>query len=214
MEWHPYLSGADQDGLLPPSSPPIIQPSSPLTVLDKSEDCPPTMRASSESPLSSPPESPTPAPRTLVPRLFPLAQGFALNNRPSEAGGSEDSFVPSSPIQSRDDMIRKAQKRRDEERGARTKQAREEKQKSRTTAFKECLDILSTNELTFAELTEYVFFHDDQTPEWRHENFFVNRALVKRLLDFFASSKVKRTSQRDVRGWAESTVATDYQKGS
>ncbi|KAH9003933.1 hypothetical protein EDB83DRAFT_2237225 [Lactarius deliciosus] len=108
--------------------------------------------------------------------------------------------------------MRKAQKRRDDERGARTKQAREEKQKSRTAAFKECLDILSTNELTFAELTEYVFFHDDQTPEWRHENFFADRVLVTRLLDFFASSKVKRTSQKDVRGWAESTVLQTIKK--
>ncbi|KAH9177542.1 hypothetical protein EDB89DRAFT_2064518 [Lactarius sanguifluus] len=202
MEQRPYLGGEDQDSLLPPSSPPIIGPSSPLTVLDESEDHPPTMRASSGSPLSSPMESPTPAP---IPPLCFLA-------RHSEAGGSEDSFIPSSPIRTRDDMMRKAQKRRDEERGARTKQAQEEKQKSRTAAFKECLDILSTNELTFAELTEYVFFHDDQTPEWRHENFFVNRGLVTRLLDYFASSKVKRTSQKDVRGWAESTVLQTIKK--
>ncbi|KAH9051116.1 hypothetical protein EDB83DRAFT_2627558 [Lactarius deliciosus] len=204
MERLPYLSGEDQDGLLPPSSPPIIQPSSPLTALDRSEDHPP-MRTSSESPLSSPPESPTPAPQTLV---FSLAPGLVLNNRCLEAGGSEDSFIPSSPIRTRDDMRRKAQKKRD----ARTKQAREQEQKSRTTAFKECLDILSANELTFAELTEYVFFHEDQTPKWRYENFFVNRSLVTRLLDFFASSKVKRTTQKDVKSWVESMVLQTIRK--
>ncbi|KAH9162462.1 hypothetical protein EDB89DRAFT_2152512 [Lactarius sanguifluus] len=173
MEQCPYLGGEDQDSLLPPLSPPIIGPSSPLTVLDESEDHPPTMHASSRSPLSSPMESPTLAP---IPPLCFLA-------RHSEASGS-----------------------------AHTKQAQEEKQKSRTAAFKECLDILSTNELTFAELTEYVFFHDDQTPEWRHENFFVNRGLVTHLLDYFASSKVKRTSQKDVRGWAKSTVLQTIKK--
>ncbi|KAH9174084.1 hypothetical protein EDB89DRAFT_2068033 [Lactarius sanguifluus] len=163
------------------------------------------MRTSSESPLSSPPESPTPAPQTLV---FSLAPGLVLNNRCLEAGGSEDSFIPSSLIRTRDDMRRKAQKKRD----ARTKQAREQEQKSRTTAFKECLDILSANELTFAELTKYVIFHEDQTPEWRYENFFVNRSLVTRLLDFFASSKVKRTTQKDVKSWVESMVLQTIKK--
>ncbi|KAH8992310.1 hypothetical protein EDB86DRAFT_3103560 [Lactarius hatsudake] len=209
MEWHPYLSGEDQDGLLPPSSPPIIQPLSPLTVLDRSEDDPPTVHASSGSPLSSPLESPTPAPHSLV---FSLAPGLVLNNRRLEAGSSEDSFIPSSPIRSRDDMRRKAQKKRDEERDARAKQAREQEQQSRTIAFKECLDILSANELTFAELTEYVFFHENQTPDWRYENFFINRGLVTRLLDFFVSSKVNKTCREDVRDWAESVVLQTIKK--
>ncbi|KAH9165154.1 hypothetical protein EDB89DRAFT_2136081 [Lactarius sanguifluus] len=93
-----------------------------------------------------------------------------------------------------------------------TKQVQEQEQKSQTTAFKECLDILSANELTFAELTEYVFFHEDQTPEWRYENFFVNRSLVTCLLDFFASSKVKRTTQKDVKSWVESMVLQTIKK--
>ncbi|KAH9034017.1 hypothetical protein EDB83DRAFT_2507841 [Lactarius deliciosus] len=67
-------------------------------------------------------------------------------------------------------------------------------------------------QLPSRKLTEYVFFHDDQTPEWRHENFFADRVLVTRLLDFFASSKVKRTTQKDVRGWAESTVLQTIKK--
>ncbi|KAH9166103.1 hypothetical protein EDB89DRAFT_1910941 [Lactarius sanguifluus] len=193
MEQRPYLGGEDQDSLLPPSSPPNIQPSSPLTVLDEL-DHPPTMCTSSESPLSSPPESPTLAPlaHTLAQPLFSLAQGYVLNNRHSEADGSEDSFIPSSPVRTRDNMRRKAQEKRDEGRGARIKQVREQNQKSRTTTFKECLDILSANKLTFAELTEYIFFHEDQTPEWRYENLFSNRGLVTHLLDFFVSSKVNK----------------------
>ncbi|KAH9028542.1 hypothetical protein EDB84DRAFT_1400557 [Lactarius hengduanensis] len=105
-------------------------------------------------------------------------------------------------------MRRKAQKKRD----ARTKQVREQEQQSRTIAFKECLDILSANELTFAELTEYVFFHEKQTPDWWYENFFVNRGLVTRLLDFFVSSKVNKRCQEDVRDWAESVVLQTIKK--
>ncbi|KAH9015410.1 hypothetical protein EDB84DRAFT_1671051 [Lactarius hengduanensis] len=105
-------------------------------------------------------------------------------------------------------MRRKAQKKRD----ARAKQAREQEQQSRTIAFKECLDILSANELTFAELTEYVFFHENQTPDWRYENFFVNRGLVTRLLDFFVSSKVNKRCREDVRDWAESVVLQTIKK--
>ncbi|KAH9007544.1 hypothetical protein EDB84DRAFT_1447456 [Lactarius hengduanensis] len=191
MEQRPYLGGEDQDSLLPPSSPPIIGPSSPLTVLDESEDHPPTMRASSESPLSSPPESPTPdaLAHTLVPPLVLLAQRLALNNRHSEAGGSEDSFIPSSPIRSREDMMRKAQKRRDESEAHVPSRRGKKNRKRRTTAFKQCLDILSTNELTFAELTEYVFFHDDQTPEWRHENSLSTDLLLNACLT--SSRRVK-----------------------
>lgn len=211
MERHPYLSAEDQDSLLPPSSPPVIQPSSPLTVLSESQDHPPTMHTS--SPLSSPPETPTPAPCSLILPTSSLAQRLILNNRVhSEADSSEDSFIPSSPIRTCDDIRRKAQKKRDEERGARTRHMWEQDQKRRTTVFKECLNVLLTNKLTFAELTEYVFFHDDQTPKWRYKNFFINRGLVTRLLNFFALSKVNKMCQREVKGWAESMVLQTIKK--
>lgn len=183
MESPPYLGKEDQGGQLPPSSPPVMQPSSPLTMLGELHG-PPTVCAS--SPLSSPPESPTPAPRT---HILPTSSMVVEL-------GSEDGFVLSSPVRNCDDIRRKAQKRRDEQRDARTR----EEQKRRTTVFKECLDILAQNKLTFSELTEYVFFCDNQTAN------FVNRGLIVGLLNVLSSTKMTRTCQRLVKDWAVSTV--------
>ena len=210
MEQYPYLGEGDQDGLLPPSSPPIILPSSPLTVIDESRDPSLTMHALIESPLSSPPVSPAPLPALmppLPPHFFPPACEPVLN-----IGGSEDSFQPSSPIRSREDSRRKLQKRRDEDREARIRQELEEKQQRRTIAFEECLSILSKNKLTLAELTEYVLFHDasGQTAKEQCESF--DKGLITQMLDLFASRKVNQTSQGVAKGWAESTVVQAISK--
>jgi hypothetical protein len=199
MQRWPYFNADDQDGPLPPSSPLGIQPLSPLTVPDESQGCPTTMHPS--SPLSSPPESP--ALCSVVQLTSSLAH---WQSRDLSVGGSEDSFVPSSPIRGRDDRIRKARKRRDEERNKHATQVREDEGKMRTMAFKESLNILMEKKLTFAELTEYVLFHEDQSAKQQCESFLADKDLVTRMLNLFISSKVNKACQRAVKDWAESTV--------
>lgn len=192
----PYLDREDINGpLLPPSSPLTVQPSSPLTVQDDRQDHPTMMHTS--SPLSSPPESPPL--HSLVLPTSSLAQSPVLN-----LGGSEDSFIPSSPIRGRDDYLRKAQKRRDEERQA----CARDDEKRRTVTFKQCLNILSENKLTFAELTEYVLFQDnlDRAAKGQYENFIADKRLITHMLTLFASSKVPKVCQWAVKDWAKSTV--------
>jgi hypothetical protein len=76
----------------------------------------------------------------------------------------------------------------------------------RTTAFKESLNILMEKKLTFAELTEYVLFHKDQSAKQQCESFLADKDLVTRMLNLFTSSKVNKACQRAVKDWAESTV--------
>jgi hypothetical protein len=194
---HPYLDPEDLDRPLPPSSP--VHPSSPLTILDELQDHLTTMQTS--SPLSSPAESPT-----LHPLLLPtssLTESLLLN-----VGGSEDSFIPSSPIRGRHDMLRKVRKRQDEERGARARQSQEDEENRRSVAFKQCLSILSENKLMFAELTEYVLFQDnlDRASEAQYKDFIADNRLITRMLTLFASSKAPKLCQRAVKDWAKSTV--------
>jgi hypothetical protein len=198
-ERHPYLDAEDLNRSLPPSSPPIVQPSSPLTVLDELQDHLTTMHTS--SPLSSLAESP--ALHSLVLPTSSLTESLLLN-----VGGSEDSFIPSSPIRSRSDLMQKVRKRQDEERGARARQSWEDAEMRRTVAFSQCLKILSENKLTLAELTEYVLFQDssDQAAKGQYESFVADKRLITRMLTLFASSKVPKLCQRVVKDWANSTV--------
>jgi hypothetical protein len=108
MEECLYLHTEEQleDDQLPPSSPPIAHPSSPLTMLNESQSYPTSI--CTLSPLSSPPESP-PLCSLILPTTFP-----AQRLGPHDAG-SEDSFVLSSPIRNRGDTRCKAQKQQDEE---------------------------------------------------------------------------------------------------
>lgn len=202
MEQGPYLGTEEHHGPLPsssppsvhPSSPPSIHPPSPFTVLDESQGHPTTIHES--SPLSSPPESP--AAGSLV-----LPTTFQTQRLVSEDGGSEYSLVASSPVRKGGDSRRKKQKQRYKEREARTRKLQEEEEQRRTNVFKECLRILSVNKLTFTELTEYVFFGEDETTK---ENFFANRDLITRMLNLFASSKVNKLFRKEVKVWARSIV--------
>lgn len=197
MQRRPYLSAEDHDSPLPPSSPDIIQPSSPLTMLDDSQGHPLTMCTS--SPLSSPPESPA-LHSLILPIHFP-AQMPVQNVR-----DSEDSFIPSSSIRDHNNLRQKAQKWWDEEQEACARQDWEDEEKRHTVIFKECLSILAINKLTFAELTEFVLFHDHQNANEQHNNFLVDKNLMTHMLNLFASSKVNKICWRAVKDWAESTV--------
>lgn len=204
MQRWPYLDAltGDMDDPLPPSSPPVVQPSSPLTItMLETQDPNITIHASSD--LSSPPESPALRSESLILPTTVLATIFAPNG-----GGSDDSFQQSSPVRGPDDRKRKTQKRRAEEREARTRLQSEEAKKRRTTIFKQCLSTLSTNKLTFGELTEYVLFHEDQpiSVQSRSEKFLVNGDLITRMLNLFASSKAPKACQKAVKDWVRPTV--------
>ena len=192
-----HLGTEEHDDPLPPSSPPIVQPSSSLTMLDESQGHPTTIYTS--SPLSSPPES-------LALGSLILPTTFQTWRLVPNDGGNEDSFVPSSPIRNCDDTRCKAQKWWDEEQDAHTRQLWEEEQQRHTIVFKECLSILSTNKLTFTELTEYMLFCEDETTKAQYDNFLVNRDLITRMLSLFTLSKVNKLCQKAVKDWARSTV--------
>ena len=51
-----------------------------------------------------------------------------------------------------------------------------------------------------------MFFGDDKTTKAQYENFFVNRDLIIHMLNLFASTKVNRLCQKEVKDWARSTV--------
>lgn len=199
-----YLSAEDQDGSLPPSSPPrdsppIVLPSSPLTVLDESQDYVPTVHTS--SPLSQA-ESPVPCSPVQAASSLALSQSQLLS-----VGGSEGSFVLSSPVRKPGDMMRKSKKQQEEKRKERARQDQEDEERKRTMAFKESLSTLTKNKLTFAELTQYVLFQEDQTTtKQQYESLLTNKDLITRMLNLFASSKANKGCQRAVKEWAESTV--------
>ncbi|TFY56010.1 hypothetical protein EVG20_g9098, partial [Dentipellis fragilis] len=192
---------------LPPSSPPA--PSSPLSFFPSTprptEKCHGVANEETAAfptsplmPISSFCRGPQPSPDHRLTELPPL---------------SSDSLVMSSPVRTKADRRRKAQKAR-----ARTlesqkakKRLEEEAQKlaedeRKRLVMQAVLEDLDTRGIAFSELLLYAFNYKNTSPDWRWRSFFSKQGAVSGVMSLWASTENSDTGRRAVRDAAIKTI--------
>ncbi|KAJ8462312.1 hypothetical protein ONZ51_g10984 [Trametes cubensis] len=126
---------------------------------------------------------------------------LADNDPPSEL-----SIIPSSPVRTASDAVRKSWKARKARMDAERAQDDAERQAEASKTFKAVLDILSEKKLTFGDLVVYVSDAENYRGRDRYWGFFSVEGRVEQVLDAWVSSQNSQTGKRCVHQWAVNYV--------
>ncbi|TFY51101.1 hypothetical protein EVJ58_g10739 [Rhodofomes roseus] len=116
-------------------------------------------------------------------------------------------MLPTSPIRTREDRLRKANTARRRDRKAREEAAEAEKAEARRQTCQSILQILRDTDTPFGDLLEFISDPAHQQGRERYWGLFADTARVHRILNLWVSSENSTTGREAVHEWAVGYVS-------